>query len=190
MAFIKMNTPVIMPIESEPENSNPTYGTGMVIGKAISANISPTYTTDSLYGDDDIAEEISEFVSASVELNTTHLDIEAEPVIFGHTITEDKNGVISNISDEGKYVGVGFIKGEVVNGVRAFYVVLMHKVRFTEDAESANTKGSSITWNTPTIKGTGIADKKGDWRTKEKFATFQAAYEYLMDKANITMDGN
>ena len=104
-----------------------------------------------------------------------------------HTVgsrkTEKENKEIkANVNDVAKYVGFGFVKGEMVNNITTYVAVWIPKVKFTPPAEKCTTKGDSITWNTPTITGKGMADNAGFWRYMEIFETEKEALDYIKAK--------
>ena len=127
-----------------------TYGTPALIGKAISAEISVTYSDDQLYGDDAIAESVHEFSSGTLKLSTTNLDSEVVSALTGATV--DSNGVlIASAEDSAPYVAVGF-RAKKSDG--KYKYVWLYRVKFGVPTENANTKGSSVTFSTPSIEGT------------------------------------
>ena len=103
-------------------------------------------------------------------------------MLFGQTVEKEKKEIKANVNDVAKYVGFGFVKGEMVNNVTTYVAVWIPKVKFTPPAEKCTTKGDSITWNTPTITGKGMADNAGFWRYMEIFETEKEALDYIKAK--------
>ena len=184
MAFYKVKHPVIAPISSEPDNAPPVYGTGMVIGKAIQVSLTPNMNEASLYGDDGLAEYSKEFSDLDVSINTTNLPDKAHEMMFGETVSED-GSISSTTADEAHYVGFGCVVGEVRNNVTRYGLLWLPKVKFSVGSETYDTKGDSITWNTPTIDGKGTADNSGQWRSLAFYETEALAISALDTKAGI-----
>lgn len=188
MAQYKASMPVFAPITDDSAGTI-TYGTGIILGKFVSAEVKPNYVEGSLYGDDSLAEYEKEFQSADVTLNTTYLPIEALSPMFGETVaggeTEEKT-VKSKTDDAAQYGGFGFIYVDKQNGVSKYVLYWLNKVKFTPPSDTVSTKGENITFNTPSIEGKAIGDDGGCWRERRYFATPEAAVSALKAKANIT----
>ena len=78
MAGYGAKYPCFAPIATEPEGSLPTYGAGAYIGKLNLANLTVTLASGEAWGDDELAEQISEFASGSLAMET--LDMEDKDV--------------------------------------------------------------------------------------------------------------
>ena len=127
-----------------------TYGTPAFIGKAISAEISVSYSDGQLYGDDAIAESVHEFSTGTLKLSTTNLDSTVASALTGARV--DENGaLISSAEDTAPYVAVGF-RAKKSDG--KYKYVWLYRVKFGIPTENVATKGSSITFSTPSIEGT------------------------------------
>ena len=138
----------------------------MHFGKAIGLQVTPNYAEGSLNADDAQVEYDKEFNYAEVTLNTSTIPIEAHEKMFGHKVNEGKTGATFNKDDQAKYVGMGWISVEKVDGVRKFIGNVLYKVKFSEPSEDYSTKGDSIEYKTPSITGRAIA-KRG--RGLERF---------------------
>lgn len=189
MAYIGLTTPIFA--LGNYAAATPTYTKGFVCGKAMSTDIDPQYAEGSLYGDNSQAEYDNEFKNANITLGTTTLPIEAEEVLYGHTVSEDKTEITDSAGDEANYVGMGIVTQEKVSGVSKFVAMWMYKVKFQGGKESFKTKGDSIEYQTPSISGKAIAldktDEKGKkmWRDRKIFNTEAEAITWLKTKANI-----
>lgn len=160
MAFYGLSNPYIAKY-----NDDGSYETGMNLGEGVSTEVTPAYAEGSLYGDNAQVEAVKEFTSADITIGTTRIPAAAVPVMFGHTIDENGNEV-SNANDSAGYFGYGFIVKKVENGVFKFQACVLLKVQGTEGTESFETKGDSVTFQTPSISGKAMAIEGGDWRIK------------------------
>lgn len=188
MAEIGMQYPVWAPLTSEEGNAL-TYGTGMVMGRAVSANISWQKEDNELYGDDVVAETDNSITGYTLDVTTTDLEEAVEAAILGlqkvgNTEEYEQTG------DNTPYGGHGYIRVLVRNGVRLYKAVWYPKVQFSKNSEASNTKGRNINWGTPTLNGKGLgvyddASGKAKFRKQQVFTTLEAAKAYLNSKANI-----
>lgn len=195
MAFIGLRCPVIAPITTESTTSAAAeYGTGVVLDKMMSANITPNIDESDLYGDDDVAESYRAFRDCDIVLGTTHLPTDAVSTMFGATVTPASTGsgtatpltIEDTDTDSPKYVGFGFIRPEVLHGVTSYWVVLLHKTKFVLPADEMTTKGENVEWQTPTVNGKAYKDARGKWRKREQYATFAAARTALFAALNVS----
>ncbi|GHU75193.1 hypothetical protein FACS1894188_05500 [Clostridia bacterium] len=166
--------------------STPSYSGGMVVGKAISANISIEINETLLYADDGVAESVKAFKSGKISLNTDDIVYEVQGFLLGHTVTA--NSLTANANDVAPHVGVGFYGSVIRSGVTKFRAIWLYKVKFGECADESKTKGESIESTTPTIEGTIMQLSNGDWKTEQIFETEAAAVIWLNSKAGITED--
>ena len=186
MASFKSSYPVIAPITAEPASTAPTYGTGMKIGKMISTTLAINTNEASLYGDDALAEYVAEFKDLDITLNITTLPAAAYEMLFGSAEDSTSHAIESTTTDEAKYVGYGFIKGEMVDGVTTYYTVWIPKVKFAPIGEDAETRGDSINWKTPSLSGKGMPGNDGVWRVITPYTTEASAIAALKTKAGIS----
>lgn len=145
-------------------------------GKAINTSVTPNYATGALYADNGKAEEVKEFKDATVNLEVDSLPIKAADVVFGHKV--EKDGTIrENASDEGNYVGYGFVARELKDGKKMHRGCILLKSKFQEGEESYTTKGDNITFGTPKLSGAaeqiGVGDEPEEWRIKSPFFNTQ-----------------
>lgn len=155
------------------------YGTPATVGKAISMSVTPNYTEASLYGDDILAEYEKAFVDADITLGTTYIPAAVQAVMFGHTVATDE--VTSKADDDPGYCGLGAIAQVVKDGTKTFEAIFFPKVKFSEPEGSYETKGDSVTYNTPSFSGKALADETTKiWRVvKGGFADEATAQTWL-----------
>lgn len=143
---------------TEDENGQETYGTPKVLAKAIKADLSVELAEAILYADDAVAESIKSFKNGKLSLGVDDIGIEKAQDLTGSTV--DKNGVlVSATEDIGKYVAVGFRAMKSNGKYRYFW---LYKVQFGTPATNLQTKGDSISFQTPTIEGTIMKRNKAD----------------------------
>ena len=121
-----------------------------------------------LYADDGIAAVIKEFKSGKLSLEVDDIGQTAAEDLTGASI--DNNGVlVSTTEDGGSPVAIGF-RAKKANGKYRYF--WLYKVKFGIPATNLQTKGDSISFQTPTIEGTvmrrNLVDAKGNhpWKSE------------------------
>lgn len=165
--------------------STGTYTDGFKCGHGVSLNIAPNYAEGSLFGDDVQVEYEKTFKDAAVSLGVTTLPQVAESTMFGHTVSEEGE-VTYKTTDEGNYVGTGWISVEKIDGVTKYTGNILTCVKFSAGAEDYTTKGENIEFKTPVLEGKAIADANEAWKKYEQFDTAEAAATYVKNFLNIT----
>ena len=166
------------------DNSGATYSTGFTIGRAITANITIATKDGKLYADDVPAEAIKEFDSGNISLGVAELEYDIQESLLGHKVVSGT--MTANVNDTAPYVGVGFCGQVIRGGTRKWRAIWFYKVIFAEPSDENQTKGESITFHTPTIAGTIMPIKNGDWKTETIVDTEDAAIDWINSMANIT----
>ena len=191
MAYIGMRNPVAAPITAYTEGSAITYGSGMVLGPAVAANLTFDVADNPDYGDDVIVDNDNGINGYNATLETNNITKEGRAMVLGwepvgttvtHYDVTDANAPL---------VGWGFIRVKMFKGDRKYQAFWFHKAQFTPAAINGATKQQQITWNHPqmNVKGLGayIDDSgKAKYFQFMEFATEAAAKAWLNGKANIS----
>ena len=110
MAFTGLQYAVVAAITAETEGSAVTYGTGKVLGRMISANISWTRNDNPLYADDAIAENDNGVTGGTIELNVDDISDAGRVYVLGETeVTVTGGTEYETTETPAPYVGVGFL---------------------------------------------------------------------------------
>lgn len=189
MAFVGMMHPVVAKMSAYTPGTTPTYQAGMVMGKAITGNLTITRNNNPLYGDDGVAEDDNSITAMSLELGLTDLEesvqeymglLEADGETAGHYI---------ETGDSSPELGVGYIRVRRLNGVTSYQGIWIFRGVFGPTNENSQTKQESIQWQTPTVTGnamrTLLTGSKNAFRRKANFETYAAAETWLNGQANI-----
>ena len=194
MAFIGMRHVVGAPLSNHTEGSEPTYGTGFDIGKAITGNLTINRNNNPLYADDVIAEDDNGITGIELELGLDDLDEDVQDSMgLLKKVTAGSPSVTTYYenSGSGKDLGVGYIRVRRKGGVTKFQAIWIYKTKFSKNSENAQTKGETIEWQTPTINGRCVGmnvDSSGE-RTFRKIRNFDSeadAVSFLDGLAGIT----
>ena len=139
-----------------------TYSKPVQLAKAMKADLSIELAEAVLYADDGAACVIKDFKSGKLSLGVDDIGVKAAQDLTGATV--DDNGVLISASEnEGATVAVGFRALKPNNKYRYFW---FYRVKFGFPATNLQTKGDSITFNTPTIEGTVMRRNKPDGQDK------------------------
>jgi len=135
-----------------------TYGTPKQLAKAIKADLSVELAEAVLYADDGAAEVVKEFKSGKLSLGIDDIGADAAEDLTGATL-DDNKVLISSSEDGGEPVAIGF-RAKKANGKYRYF--WLFRVKFGMPETNLQTKGDSITFQTPTIEGTVMRRNKLD----------------------------
>ena len=183
------------------------YAGVKTMGKAISASFEPNTPDDNpLYANNSVAENDSSGASGgTLTLTLDRLTQEAAADLYGLTV-EDVEVTVGDTpgtqvegtalkytgNEQSAPVGVAFIRQNQVDGVRNHEVILYRRATFSMPADSAQTMGESIEWQTPEIEGT-VMGLEGDgtnaWFEQVIFPTQEAAIAYITNYFKAAVGG-
>lgn len=185
MAKYGASNPYFALIDTEPETGLPTYKSGVKIAKLISSADNPTFTTGTLYADDGKAEEVTEFVSATVDVSLDDVSIENKSLMFGASIV-DETELEYRGTDVAPYGGYAFYARKMKNNKTSFLGVYYPKVKATLGGVTHNTKGESITFAPDAVSFSVAETPSYAWKREAEFETEAEALAWVKEKLNIT----
>lgn len=157
MATIGLKNLYYAPI-TEAADGTETYGTPVVLAKAISANIEINSDVATLYADDGADVIIREFTSGTLTLGTNNLSSDALEALVGAEV-DSKGVLVQRGEDQPKPVAIGFQAKTAKGGYKYFW---LYRVVFGAPGDNLNTKGETIEFATPEIEGTFTRRNKVD----------------------------
>ncbi|WP_277679544.1 major tail protein [Gracilibacillus dipsosauri] len=131
------------------DDTGTVYGTPKKMGKAMTANIQPTYNTADLRADDGVADTAESRGVTTVSLQTDDLSKEVQADLFGKKINND-GALTDSEDDKSPYVALMF-RSEKANGYYRYTV--LYKGKFTPPAKNYETKQETPVFQTPTTEG-------------------------------------
>ena len=158
MATIGLDRLFYAPITEAPTTGEETYGTPVMLAKAISAELSIELAEATLWADDGPAETIKEFKGGKLSLGVDDIGRTAAEILTGAT-TDSKGVLISASGDSGQAVAIGF-RAKKGNGKYRYFWI--YKVKFSVPSDNLATKGDNITFQTPKIDGSVLRRNKLD----------------------------
>lgn len=149
--MIGLSNLVYAKLLTDPISGKATYEASKVVKGAISANINPNASNETLFADDGPYETATTIGGVSLELNVADLPLEVQAELFGHTM---EGGVlIRKAGDVPPWVAVGF-KTLKSNG--KYRYTWLAKGKFGLPEQSNETKGDKVNFNTPKATGTFV----------------------------------
>lgn len=126
------------------------YETPERIVGAIKANINPNASSATLFADDGPMDTASTLGEIELELGIADLPLQTQAKILGHSY-DDATGLLSKAAtDVAPWLAVGFRSLKSDGSYRYFWLT---KGKFSVQEEGIETKGDSVNFQTPTIKG-------------------------------------
>lgn len=145
--------PIVAPL-------TPTYAPSVKMAGAISAKVNPNTSSSTLFADDGPSDVAATMGEISLELNLADLALPVQGVLLGHSINAD-GILIKKGTDIPPWVAIGF-KTLKSNG--SYRYMWLAKGKFSIPEEDYETKGDSISFKTPTIKGSFVKrDCDDEW---------------------------
>ncbi|MBO1003736.1 major tail protein [Pseudogracilibacillus auburnensis] len=148
MATIGLRDIYFFPILTDTEEDT-TYDTGIRIGKAMQANVQPSFNSAELRAEDGVAATADARGVTTVTVQTDDLSKKSQSVMFGKKINSD--GVLVDSEDDRPPYGALAFRSEKANG--AFRYVVLYKGKFTLPESNYETKQETPAFQTPTTTG-------------------------------------
>ena len=156
-------------MEQEKHEGNLLYQAYGVIKGARRADVTYNRADGALYGDDKLAEHWDMTMSADIDIewaprtDVFHAtdddgseDIDMYMLGIENRELEDDGALLSLRTENEKWVGFGFIRVMLVNGVKVFRAVKFFKVLFHLATEETQTREEQIQWGCPILRGHAV----------------------------------
>lgn len=157
---------------------------GVVLGKLVSANLTVNLASGEIYADDALDEQLSEFASGSLAMETNDLTDANATEIYGCDVEDGE--VIYNVGDTAPSGGLAYYKSLMRNKAKYFKAIYHPSARAALGNDNSQTKGSSITFSSAQTTFTIKADDNGDWRKTKTFDNEPAARAWIDNLCGIS----
>lgn len=157
---------------------------GVVLGKLVSANLTVNLASGELYADDALDEQLSEFASGTLAMETNDLSDENASTVYGCTVTEQE--CTYNVGDTAPKGVLGYYKTLMRGGVKSYKGIAYPAARAALGNDNAQTRGNNITFTTTNTTFTIMSDDTGVWRTTKTFTSEAEAKAWVDTKCGIT----
>ena len=169
----------------EPAAALPTYGGKVVLGKLVSAKLTINLASGELYADDELAEQVSEFASGTLALETDDMTDDVAAAVYGATKaatpSTDKSVTYSK-ADSPPLGGLAYYKVLMRIGTKIYKGYYYPKTKAALGNDNAQTRGNNITFGTTSTTFTIFSCNTGAWRITEELTTEAAAKEWVNNK--------
>jgi phi13 family phage major tail protein len=133
---------------TDPVGGTPTYSAPVLMPGVSKATINPNASNATLFGDNKPMEVAATIGKIDVDLTLGEISLVDQAALLGHTLTAGV--MVRKSSDNSPWVAIGF-ETLKANGSRRF--VWLAKGKFSEPEQQNETKGDSISFQSPSIKG-------------------------------------
>ena len=194
MAYIGMRHPVWAPISSHTDGSPITYGTGMVVGYGVGADLTIQTSDNKDYGDDMVVASDAGVNGLSLSFETNDLAKEVRVALLGYVADNGSGSTVVQYRVTGADSpkgGFGYIriKEAAGSGTVSYEAFWIHKIKFQPSSEPARTKQENKEYQHLTLTGTAesakIYSEGSDWYYWMEFTTETAAAAWLDGLANV-----
>ena len=197
MAYIGMRNPKFWPISTPRVDGSPiSYDDPVEIGPAVSANVTIQTNDNPDFGDDVIIDNDKGVNGYTIALETNDVSKDARAACLGWkpvgTGTTTHYEITDAAPPEG---GLSYIRVKMFKGTRTYEAFFFHALQFSDGAENASTKERQISWNHPTMDGSGIGvyiDSSGEAKYFNwmEFSTEAAAKAWINSQGGYTPPSN
>ena len=196
MAYIGMRKPQFAAISSRVDGSAITYGTPIVLGPAVSANVTFDVADNPDYGDDVIIDNDKGINGYSITLETNDISLQGRATCLGWKAVSNSATPPVVTHYEGTDAappegGLAFIRVKLFRNVKTYEAFFFHALQCSSAGENASTKAKQITWNHPSINASGIGvylDSSGEAKyfNYMEFETEAAAQTWINGQFGYT----
>ena len=141
------------------------YEKPIKISRAITAKITPSVNTETLYSDDGVEDELTAFAGCEVEIEQNALTLEHRALILGKKYSNGE--LVENSGDKAPKLALLF-RSEKSNSTKAkpvYRYCVLYKGAFNEIEDEYETKGEKPNSKTTKIKGKFYdRESDGNWR--------------------------
>lgn len=167
MAFVGMKYVVAAKIKGDTvAGQMPVYENGVVVGRAIGADVTFNRANNTLKADDVDAESDNSLTGGTIRINVDDMEDEAQAAILNQEVNEA--GEYEELGEASPYIGIGYIRVRRFKNVTSYVAYWIFKAQVGINSESAATKQDTIQWQTHTLEG-NMMGVQPDSSMKTKF---------------------
>lgn len=145
--------------------SGTVYATPVKISRAINAKITPSINSETLYSDDGVEDELSNFSGCEVEIEQNALTLQQRALLLGKSYSNGE--LVENSGDKAPNLALLF-RSEKSTSTRAnpvYRYCVLYKGKFNEIEDEFETKGEKPNSKTAKLKGKFYdRESDGNWR--------------------------
>ena len=160
---------------------------GVVLGKLVSANLTVNLASGELYADDALDEQLSEFASGTLAMETNDLSDENAAKVYGCEVSQQE--CTYNVGDTAPRGKLGYYKTLMRAGVKSYKGIVYPAARAALGNDNAQTRGNNITFTTTQTTFTIMPDDTGEWRKTKTFTSEAEAKAWIDTECAIGTGG-
>lgn len=187
MAAGRVCTGYLLPYVAVYTAATDTYSGGMKLGRGVSVELDIEEADSNDFYADNVKAETAKgkFGSGSGTATIDGLKRDAERLIYGLPAADGDGFVNYDDDTTVPYVGFGYIKRYMEEGVTSFVPVILKKVKFSIFGDSAATQEEDIDWQTQALSFEVFRsdDAKHTWRRIGNEYTTEALAEAALKTA-------
>lgn len=167
------------------------YEPGMVLGRAISMDITYTRSNQKLYADDMLAESENTITGGTMTTNVAEILDEARVAFFGiKRIGEAGSYTYRQTGAPTPYCGIGYLTEMLYKGKITYYPTWIYKSQFAPQGKNAKTRAETTEYQTVTVTGDilGVAidaNMEPIYADEKVYNNAEEAIAWLNQMANI-----
>ena len=191
MAKIGIKGLTYAPFTSGGEGSSISYGTGVKLDDyMIRADLTEERADTPFYADDHKIDRENSMTGISLSLELSNMTDALEKAFLGY-VDGASTGELNVTDAAAPFVGVGFIRKERFKGTVTYKAYWIHKIQFSKDSDSTQTKGESVDFQTETLNGSAVGVQLSSGGDTIYYTTIRKSSEadartWLNGKAGIT----
>jgi phi13 family phage major tail protein len=141
-----------------------TYSEPALLGDAMNCNLELRFAEGRLYAESKLSEYMKLATGGTVSIGVKYIPNVVQEMLYGakektRTIsTKAVKGLSFSTKDIANYVGVAFYAPDKIDGETKYTCVFVAKTLFGHPSMAYQTKGDTITFNTPTTTGEFLGD--------------------------------
>lgn len=150
------------------ENGQVSYSDITPVGDAMNVNLELKFAEGRLYAEGRLAEYIKLATGGTLSVAVKYIPKDAQVMMYDakekkRTVnSKEISGLSYTTKDIANYVGCSFYAPDKIDGVTKYTCVMVSKALFGPPSLVYQTKGDSITFNTPTTTGEFLGDDSDD----------------------------
>lgn len=166
------------------EESGLSYKSPKSLEGAIESKVSLNLANAKLHGDDQLQEEVDEFVNGTMTIGITDDPDDIFAELLGRTPravdgSETQKEYVSKSTDIAPYVGFGHVVPKMIKNKRKYKVEFFPKIKFKPYIADKTTKNDSLSFTTPSVEATIYENDNKEWLIASTFDTEKEANDYL-----------
>lgn len=183
--------PYYAKITAESAGSLPTYGTAAEFSEFVKVTENLNKAEAQYYSNNALSENVAKFKYCELTYENKGVPNTVAADIFGVTVDADSGELTYGGEDKAPYIGFGFYRTLIDNGVIYYEGVLYPKVKASLGSSTYETSGDGITLtgDTTTMLAYQCGDAKKTWKKTEIFDTESAAEAWVKTKLGAEQAG-